>query len=46
MHGVAAKVAEKICVLFQDDNTHPSTRQEKAKHHSRRSAAGDATLRG
>jgi hypothetical protein len=33
-------------MLFQDDNTHPGARQKKAKHHSRRSAAGDATLRG
>jgi hypothetical protein len=46
MHGIAAKIAQKICMLFQDDNTDPGTRQEKAKHHSRRSAAGDATLRG
>jgi len=31
-------------MLFQDDNAHPGTCEKKAKHHSGRSAADDATL--
>jgi hypothetical protein len=46
MHGIAAKVAEKIRMLLQNDNAYPGARQEKSKHHSRRSTAGDATLCG
>jgi len=46
MHGIAAKVAEKIRMLFQDDNAYPGAREEKAEHHSGWSAANDATLRG
>jgi hypothetical protein len=33
-------------MLFQDDNANPGAREEKAKHHSGRSATGDATLGG
>jgi hypothetical protein len=44
MHGIAPKIAEKICMLFQNGNAHPGARKEKAKHHSGRSAADDATL--
>ena len=43
MDRVTAEVAQKIFVLFEDDDFDSSTRQQKAKHHSRRAAAGDAT---
>jgi hypothetical protein len=46
MHGIAAKIAEKIRMLFQDDDAHSGAREEKAEHHSGRSAADDATLSG
>jgi hypothetical protein len=45
MHRIAAEIAEKIWMLFQDDNPHPSARQQKAKHHSGWSTTGDAALR-
>jgi hypothetical protein len=46
MNGVAAEVAQKVGVLLQDDNIDAGTGQEKAKHHARRPAAGDAALCG
>ncbi len=42
---VAAKIAQKVAMLFQDDNAHAGARQQEAQHHTRRAAAGDATLR-
>ena len=46
MNGVAAEIAEEIGVLLQHDDIHPGARQEKAEHHSGRSAPGDAAFGG
>ena len=48
MNRIAAKIAQKIRVLFEDQHIHARARQQKSKHHSSRSAAGDAAagLRG
>ncbi|HYC24473.1 MAG TPA: hypothetical protein VEC58_00420 [Roseiarcus sp.] len=42
---VAAKVAQEVGVFLQDDDVEACPRQEVARHHSRRTAAGDAALR-
>src|SRR3981189_3361257 len=36
MNRVAAKVSEKICMLFENENLHARARQQKAQHHCRR----------
>ena len=46
MNRVAAKIAEEIRVLLQHHDVDAGARQQKAEHHPRRSAAGDAALRG
>jgi hypothetical protein len=43
MNGVAAKIAQEILVLFQNDHFHAGAREQKAEHHSRWSAASNAT---
>src|SRR5438132_7300356 len=43
MDRVTAKVAQKIFMLFEHDDIDACTCQQKAKHHARRTAAGDAT---
>jgi hypothetical protein len=42
MDSVAAKIAEEIGVLLQDDNVHAGAGEKKAQHHSRRPSAGNA----
>src|SRR5438552_9656703 len=42
MNCVAAKIAQKICVLFQHDYGNAGARQQETEHHSRRTTAGDA----
>ncbi len=42
MNGVAAKVAEEIRVLFQNDNVDAGARQQKSQHDAGRPAAGNA----
>jgi hypothetical protein len=44
MNGIAAKVAEKICVLLEYDDLHARSSQQKTEHHSGWSAANDAAL--
>jgi hypothetical protein len=44
MHRVAAEVAQEVGVLLQHRDTHARARQQKSKHHSRRTAADDAAL--
>lgn len=39
MHGVAAKVAEKVAVLFQQRDLDPRPGQQQPQYHSGRSAA-------
>ncbi|HEY5811719.1 MAG TPA: hypothetical protein VIT23_03585 [Terrimicrobiaceae bacterium] len=45
MNGVAAKIAQEILVLFQNDHFHTRAGEQKAEHHSRRSASSNATAR-
>jgi hypothetical protein len=45
MHGVTAKVAQEVCVLFEHDDVDARARQQKAEHHSRWATASDTTLR-
>jgi hypothetical protein len=45
MKRVAAKVAQEILVLFQDDDIDAITGEKKAGHHACRSAAHDAAAR-
>jgi hypothetical protein len=44
MKRIAAKVAQKICVLFQHDDIDAIASQKEAQHHPRRSPADNATL--
>jgi hypothetical protein len=44
MDRIAAKVAQKIGVLFQHDYIYSGARQQKAEHHSGRPSADDAAL--
>ena len=44
MHGVAAKIAKKIGILFQHDDIDAGARQQKTKHHSGGTAAGDTAF--
>ena len=46
MHGVAAKIAKEIGMLFQHDDVDAGARQQEAKHHSGRAAAGDGAFGG
>jgi hypothetical protein len=46
MHRVAAKIAQKIAMFFEDYHLDPRARQKKTEHHPRGSAARDATARG
>ena len=46
MNRVTTKVAQKIGVLFQHDDIHTRAGEQKAEHHSGRSAARDATSSG
>ena len=43
--GVAAEIAEEVGVLLEHDDIDPGAGEEKAEHHPRRSAAGDAAGR-
>ena len=42
MHGVAAKIAEEIRMLFQHHDIDPGAAEQIAQHHAGRSAADDA----
>jgi hypothetical protein len=42
MDGIASEVAQKILVLFKHDNGHAGARQQKSKHHSSGTTAGNA----
>jgi len=44
MNGVAPKVAQKVSVLFEDDDLDARARQQKAEHHSGRPAADDTAF--
>ena len=46
MHSVAAKIAEKVAVLLEDDSLDAGTREQKTGHHPGGSAPGDAAARG
>jgi len=41
MNRVAAEIAQKIGVFFQDNHLHARAREKEAKHHSGRAAAND-----
>ena len=45
MNGVATKTAQKVGVLFEDNNTHTRASQHETKHHSSRAADDDAASR-
>ncbi|MNS96958.1 hypothetical protein D3C72_1312760 [compost metagenome] len=40
MDGVATKIAEKIPVFLDNDDIDTAAREQQAKHHARRPAAG------
>ncbi len=42
---VAAKIAKKIAMLFQDNDIDAGAREQQRGHHSRRATPGDAALR-
>ncbi|GFO83305.1 MAG: hypothetical protein A49_29320 [Methyloceanibacter sp.] len=44
MDGVAAKIAEKILVLFEDGDLHARAREQKAEHDAGWTAAGNRAL--
>ncbi len=46
MHGVAAKIAQEIGVLFQHRDLDAGAGQKKAEHHPGRPAADDTALLG
>src|SRR5580658_8948318 len=43
VNGVAAKVTQEICMLFEDNYVDSGTRQEEADHHARGTAPSNAT---
>src|SRR5437870_591272 len=43
MDRVTTKVAQKVFVLFKDNDIDACAREQKAKHHARWAAAGNAT---
>src|SRR5215472_1442762 len=45
MNGVAAKIAKKIAMFFQDDHGHTGSREQVAGHDSRWSTTCDHTAR-
>ena len=45
MNRVTAKIAQKVGVLLKHDDIHTRACEQKAEHHSGRSAAGNATTR-
>ena len=45
MNGVATKIAQKVSVLFEDNNIHTRASQQKTKHHSSGASANDAASR-
>src|SRR5262245_30339034 len=45
VNGVTAKVAQEIGMLLEDNDVDAGTRQQEAKHQSRRTAAGNAAAR-
>ena len=44
MHGIAAKVPQKIGVLLKHHDVHTGARQQVAKHHAGGAATNDAAL--
>ena len=46
MDRIAAKIAQKICMLFKDDRIDASAGKEKPEHHPGRSTADDAAAAG
>ena len=44
MHGVAAKVAQKIRVLLQNDGLHAGPPQQVTQHHAGGTASRDTAL--
>jgi hypothetical protein len=45
VHGVAAKVAEEVGVLFKDKRIDPCASEQVAEHHAGGAAADDAAAR-
>src|SRR5213592_1351568 len=45
MNCVAAKVAQKICMLLEHDDVDAGAGQQKTEHHAGRATAGDAAAR-
>ena len=45
MDRIAAKVAQKIAVLLEQDDAHAGARQQHRRHHPGRTTADDAALR-
>ena len=46
MDGVAAEIAQEVGVLLEHDDVDAGTGQQKAEHHARGPAAGDAAPGG
>jgi hypothetical protein len=44
VNGVAAKVAQEVCVLFEHDDIDSAPGQQQTEHHACRSTACDAAL--
>jgi hypothetical protein len=44
MHGVAAKIAQKIRVLFKHSGPHAGAPEQIPQHHARRPTPGDTAL--
>ena len=43
MNGVAAEIAQKIGMLFEDANIHAHAGEQKAEHHAGGATSGNAT---
>src|SRR5258706_4575772 len=46
MNRIAAKIAQKIAVFFEDGDIDAGAREQQAQHHARGFAAGDGTCGG
>src|ERR1700758_2365718 len=43
MNGVAAEIAQEVCMLLEHDDVNARARQQKSQHHPCRTSANDAT---
>jgi hypothetical protein len=43
MDGVAAEIAQEVCMLFEHDNVNALARKKKAQHYAGGTASGNAT---